>query len=218
MKKLLLLITALACWGLTSPASAQTNLGQGCVNSGVNGIPQPGQNCLIESVVYTYAATSVALVPAASATDLACITGSATKVVRLLSVRIGGTATTAVSTPVLLTKHATANTGGTAATGTALPVPYKLDSSDATPTATTTAYTANPTITDSSAGIIDASSGSFSLATGSSTSQQLNYFTHIYNEPPTLRGIAQQICVNLNGVSVAGGSLTIAFFWTEQPQ
>ena len=218
MKRLVL--PGLLLLGLYAPvtAHAQAAIGAGCINSGVNAVPQPGQNCLIESAVFTYAATSIALVPAASATDIACITGSATKVVRLNSIRIGGTAGTALSTPVLVTKHVAANTGGTAATSSALPVPYRIDSADAAPTATTTAYTANPTITDSTPGIIDGAITTFGVVTASSPSVQFNFFTHIYSEPPTIRGVAQQICVNLNGVSVSTGSITISFYWTEQPQ
>jgi hypothetical protein len=220
MKHLSKLLFASALLGALSgaPASAQQASGQGCINSGVNGVPQPGQNCLIESAVFTYAAVSVGLVPASSATDLVCLTGSSNKVVRLLSVKVGGTAGTALSTPVLITKHVTANSGGTAATGNALPVPYKVDTSDGTPTATTTAYTANPTINDASPGVIDAGISTFGVTTASSPSQQFNYFTHIYNEPPTIRGTAQQLCVNLNGVSVSTGSISISLYWTEQPQ
>jgi hypothetical protein len=191
-----LLVLILALMGALSGAPVYAQTGGGCINSGVNGTPQPGQDCLIESAVYTYAAVSVGLVPAASATDIACITGSATKVVRLLSVKVGGTAGTALSTPVLLTKHISANTGGTAATSLALPVPYRIDSTDAAPTATTTAYTANPTISDAAPGIVDAGISTFGVV--------------------TLRGVAQQLCVNLNGVSVSTGSLTISLFWSEQ--
>lgn len=212
MKKLLLVL-ALLGWGLTSPALAQQG---GCINSGINGVPQPGQNCLIESAVYTYVATAVAVVPASSATDIACITGSATKVVRLMSVRVSAVGTL-VSLPVLLTKHASANTGGTAATGTALPVPYKIDTADAAPTATTISYTANPTIADSAPGYIDGAviTAQPSTAVGG-TPFNFNFLTHIYNEPPILRGVAQQVCVNLNGVTISSGALTISFLWTEQ--
>lgn len=211
MKRILLTI---GLWlGLTGLACAQGCIGGG---SSVNTVPTPGLNCLLESTINTYAATSVALVPASAATDLYCITGSATQVVRVLSVRIGGTAGTAIATPVLVTKHASANTGGTAATSTALPVPYKIDVNDPSPSATTTAYTANPTIADSSPGIVDAAIMTFPVTTGGAVSAQFNYFTHIYNEPPTLRGVAQQLCVNLNGATVTTGSLTISMLWTEQ--
>lgn len=211
MKRILL---TLGLWlGLTGLACAQGCIGGG---SSVNTVPTPGLNCLLESTINTYAATSVALVPASAATDLYCITGSATQVVRVLSVKVGGTAGTAVSTPFILTKHASANTGGTAATGNALPVPYKIDANDPTVTATTTAYTANPTISDSTPGLIDAAMVSLPVTTGGAVTAQFNYFTHIYNEPPTLRGVAQQLCVNLNGATVTTGSLTISMLWSEQ--
>lgn len=208
IRKLLLALALIGSFAL--PASAQ------CVSAGgVNTVPTIGQNCLTESTIDTYGATSVALVPASSATDIACITGSATRVVRLLSVKIGGTAGTAIATPILLIKHASANTGGTAATSTALPVPYKMDTTDAAAGATTTAYTANPTIPDATPGIIDGAIVTFPVTTGGATSLTFSYSTHIYNEPPTLRGVAQQVCVNLNGVSISTGSLTISFLWTE---
>lgn len=211
MKRSLPLWMILILGLLGAPASAQ------CVSAGgVNTVPTVGQNCLTESTVDTYAATSIGLVPAASATDIACITGSATRVVRLLSVRISGSAGTLVSLPVVITKHASANTGGTAATSTALPVPYKMDTTDATPTATTTAYTANPTIADAAPGYLDIANVTLNVTTAAGgTPFNFTYLTHIYNEPPTLRGVAQQICVNLNGVSVSSGVLAISFLWTE---
>jgi hypothetical protein len=220
MKKLLLASAALALMGALSgaPVYAQQAIGQGCINSGVNGVPQSGQDCLMESAVFTYAATAVALVPASAATDVACITGSATKVIRVLSIRVSG-AGTLQSIPVLITKHASVNTGGTAATGTALPVPYKTDSNDVAPSATTISWTANPTIADASPGIIDGAIVTFQPATAvGGTPFQLSFLTHIYNEPTTLRGVAQQVCVNLNGATIVAGSLTISFLWTEQPQ
>lgn len=208
MKKLFLI---LGLWlGLAVPAFAQ------CVSAGgVNTVPTTGQNCLTESTINTYVATGVGIVPASSATDVACITGSANKVIRLLSVRVSG-AGTLVSLPIVLTKHATVNTGGTAATSLALPVPYRIDPTDLAPTATTTAYTANPTITDAAPGILDAGIVTLQPSTAvGGAPLQFTYTTHIYNEPPTLRTTAQQICVNLNGVTVTSGSLSIAFLWTE---
>lgn len=210
MKRLRLLLLALALVGASAPAFAQ------CVSTGVNTVPTVGQNCLTESTIDTYAATSIGLVPAASATDIACITGSATRTVRVLSVRVSGSAGTLVSLPVVLVKRASANTGGTPATSTALPVPYRLDSSDAAPTATTTAWTANPTIVDSSPGLLDAAIVTFNVTTTTGgTPFNFTYLTHIYNEPPILRGVAQQVCVNLNAISISSGLLAVSFLWTE---
>lgn len=207
-----LLAFALLALGLFAPIAAQAQ----CVSAGgVNTVPTVGQNCLTESTINTYAATGVGIVPASSATDVACITGGAGKVVRVLSIRVSG-AGTLVSLPVVVIKHATANSGGTAATSLALPVPYRVDPTDNAPVATTTAYTANPTINDSTPGIIDAAVVTLQPSTAvGGAPVQFTWLTHIYNEPPTLRGITQQVCVNLNGVSVTSGSLSISFLWTE---
>lgn len=210
MKRFLLAL-GLLLW-LAAPATAQ------CVGvGGIVTVPQTGLDCLMEPTVDTYSATGVGIVPAAAATDVACISGSATRIVRVQSIRVGGTGT-AITVPVLLMKHVTANTGGTAATGTALPVPYALDSTDAAPTATTTAYTANPTITDAAPGIMDVQFLPLA-ATTTSTAGNLS-FDHSnrnYMEALTLRGVAQQVCVNLNGTTPTA-SLGITFRWTEASQ
>lgn len=213
MKKLLL---ALGLWvGLASAASAQ------CVAvGGVNTVPQTGVSCASEPSVASFAATSVGLVPAASATDIACISGSASKITRVQRIRISGSAGTLVNVPVTIMKHASANTGGTAATSTALPVPYALDSTNAAATATTTAWTANPTIADSSPGII--AGGMVVLtATGTlagNTGLLFDWESRNFMQAPTLRGVAQQLCVNLNAVSVSSGVVNINLAWTEAAQ
>lgn len=212
MKRLLLSIGLFVI--LTTSALAQ------CVAvGGVNSVPAPGINCLSEPTVATFAASGYGVVPAASATDIACITGSATKVVRVQSVRVSGTAGTLVSLPVLLTKHTVANTGGTAAVTTALPVPVSLDTTVATTasaTATTTAYTANPTV-DATAVTIDALVTSFNVTSALVNGSQalFDFRSRNFMTPPVLRGIAQQVCVNLGAISVSSGLLTIAFTWTE---
>lgn len=213
MRKLLLSLGLLL--GLCGAASAQ------CVAvGGVNSVPQVGVNCLSEPTVDTYGATGIGIVPASSATDIACITGSATKVVRVQAIRVSGSAGTLVNVPVVITKHATANTGGTAALTTALPVPYTFDTTDAAVSATTTAYTANPTIADVAPGLIDAGVLVLS-ATGTlagNTGTLFDWSGRNFHEAPTLRGVAQQVCVNLNGTSPSSGLVNVSFRWTEAAQ
>lgn len=213
MKKLLLALGLL--FGLSSAASAQ------CVAvGGVNSVPQTGVACLSESTVDTYAATGIGIVPASTATDIACITGSATKVIRIQRIRVSGTAGTLVTVPVVITKHASANTGGTAAVTTALPVPYKFDTTDASASATTTAYTANPTITDAAPGLLTAANLTLTT-TGTTVAQPGALFDFgdlMYAEKPTLRGVAQQVCVNINGTSPSSGLMNVSFLWTEAAQ
>lgn len=212
MKRILLSLGLLL--GLTASAAAQ------CIGVGnINNVPQPGLNCATEPVVSSYVAMGYGIAPAASATDVACITGSATKTIRVQRVRVSGTAGTLVTLPVLLTKHSVANTGGTAASTTALPTPSSLDSTNSAATATTTAYVANPTI-NASATQVDAIVTSFNTTSAlvNGTSAEFDYSGQRYAQAPVLRGVAQQLCVNLGGISVSSGLLAIAFYWTEQDQ
>lgn len=210
MKKLLLSLGLL--FALSISAQAQ------CISvGGVNNVPQPGMVCLSEPSVASYIATGIAIVPASAATDIACITGSATKTVRVEQVRVVGTGT-AITIPVVLTKHAAANTGGTATTGGAIPVPYPLDSTNVTVSATTIAYTANPTITDATPGVVDAQFlGLAATTTSTAGNVTFNYTDRLFMQAPVLRGIAQQLCVNLNATSPTA-SLTVSFRWTEAAQ
>jgi hypothetical protein len=220
LKKSLLLSAALLALA-PSGAWAQS----GCLGVGnVNNVPQVGVTCQQEPTGPSYAATAVGLVAAATPTDIACITGSATRVIRLQSIRISGTISTQLMVPALLMKRATVDTGGTPATGTALPVPYALDSTNPAATATTTAWTANPTITDSSPGIIDSGVLSLAKTDGTNGSGQpftlWDYTERNYVQAPLLRGIAQQLCVNLNANAgtFTGNAISITFKWTELQQ
>lgn len=212
MKRILLSFSLLL--GLTSLASAQ------CVGVGsINNAPPPGIICQQDSVVPTYHAVGVAIAVGTAPTDVACITGSATKVIRLKKIRLSGTAGTAINISVYLTKHIVANTGGTAATGTALPTAYPMDSTNPTATATLQAYTANPTIADAASTVINAAT-LFMPVTSTASGPGSVIFDWgsggIALEGPTLRGIAQQVCVNLNGVTApSSGLLNVQWVWTE---
>ena len=206
-----LLIGAIAVGLLAPLASAPAQ---------VNVVPQVGQ---INSIVkqQTYAAVSRGLVPAASATDIFCITGSASKSVAIKRIEVSGTAGTLVSVPVTLVRRVTVNTGGTAATGAALPVPTAMLSTNSAATATTTAYTANPTITDSSPTYFRSrwltlpttAAGTIinPIVWDFSTSQDI-----LAQGLDIAKGnTTYQYCINLNGVSVSSGLIDINILWTE---
>lgn len=214
MRKLLLALGFLGAF--CASAAAQ------CIAvGGINNVPQPGMSCLSEPIAPTFVATGIGIVPAASATDIACLTGSATQIIRVQAVRVSGTAGTLVTVPVVISKHASANTGGTAATGTALPVPTRLDSSiGAAASATATAYTANPTIADSTPILVDVSNLSLNVTSALVGMPHVlfDWSSRTFSEAPTLRGIAQQLCVNLNGTSPSSGLVNVSFRWTELTQ
>jgi hypothetical protein len=207
LKKLLL--GAVAGMLLASSAEAQ-----------VNAVPQFGVNT--ENLRHnTFSAISVALVPAASATDVWCISAGASKNIYLEAINISGTAGTAVTTPVVLLRRNTAlDSGGTAATGLALPVGGGHNySQNGTSSAVLTAYTANPTVNDASPTYLRAAE--LALPTSSATLTQNLLFpigtaASEYDQEFILaKGTTQQICINLNGTSVSSGSLVIWAEWAE---
>lgn len=215
LKKLLLAL-ALA---LGVPASA---LAQGCVGvGGVNTVPQVGVSCASEPTTLTYGATGTALAVVTGATDFACIAGAAGKVMRIQNIRVSGTvATASVSSPIVVMKRASLDTGGTAATGVALPVAYALDSINAASAATLVSYTANPTINDTSPGIIDGGIVSFNLTTAVGQNPLVfDYSGRLYYQAPTLRAATQQICLNAQATTFTNAvSATVSFRWTEANQ
>jgi len=185
----------------------------------VNVVPQVG---MITEILRrpTYTATSVGLVPAASATDIFCINASSTKTITVRRVVIGGTAGTAITTPFLLYRRVSQDTGGTAATSLALPVAVPHSSSDSAATATLTAYTANPTVVDSSPSLMGALLVDLPVTTaaGGRVDVERIFGTGIdmfSKGLDLLKGSHQQLCVNLNGVSVSSGVLAITMVWQE---
>lgn len=185
----------------------------------VNTVAAPGvASGFIQKV--TYSAVFIGLVPAASTTDLVCIAGSATKTVKLQSINISGSGT-AISVPVTLLRRASVNTGGTAGSTTANPANTisKRDTDYPTASATLIAYTANPTIVDSAPTYIDSQQmGVVATTVGvinSTTRFEFGNDNSSLLAPPTLKGVAQQLCLNLNATSATAllsGSLT----WTEE--
>ena len=208
MRKYLLLSGALLL-GLGVFASAQVNV-----------VPSVGT---ISAVVKqnTYSAVSIGLVPASAATDIFCISGSATRSIGIKQITISGTAGTLVSLPLTLLHRAKLDTGGTAATTTALPVAFPLFSTEPAATATLTAYTANPTINDSSPGYVRTSV--LSLNTTSAlvspapllwyAGEQLALFARSIDIPAG--ATTEQYCVNANAVSVSSGVVNIDILWVE---
>jgi hypothetical protein len=171
----------------------------------------------------TYSAAFFGLVPAASATDLVCIAGSATKTVKVMQVKLSGTAGTLITTPLQLLRRASADTGGTAGSTTANPANTisLRDTIQAAATATLIAYTANPTIVDTAPTYVD--SQSITLPVSGTTAASVVPTTFEYGmfiedivAPPTLRGIAQQICVNAGAVSISSGVINGVITWTEE--
>lgn len=186
----------------------------------VNTVPQVGVITAINTKRATYSSVALALPPAASATDIACIAGSASKTVYIDRIGISGTAGTLVTTPFTLVRRTAVNTGGTAATTTANWANNisKLDSNDAAASATLISYSANPTINDTSPTYLRSANTTLPTTAAGTVIEPLvwQFGLDLYTKHLVLRGAAEQVCVNLNGVSVSSGVLQLSIEWTEQ--
>ena len=157
----------------------------------------------------TYSA-SVGFVPAASATDICTISGSATKNVRVRRVTLTGVGDAVQNRAIAFNKRSTANSGGTSTTPTV--VPY--DSAFSAGTAVVRAYTANPT-TGTLVGMVADPLVLFgNLTTGPATTYEAKFGE--LGSPIVLRGVAQSLAVNLNGATVTTPVVTCTIEWTEE--
>ena len=168
----------------------------------------------------TYMASNT-FTPVATPTDLVIIGGSGTKTVRVTSFKITTTNTAAGSQTFFLIKRSTANAGGTFVAGTAVP----FDSNDAAATATVGHYTTNPTLGTGVGTIVTARTASPVLvpATFAGIVQDAGYdllqFMDLTSTSRlvTLRGTAQQLCLNFSGAALVAGQIHAwQIAWTEE--
>jgi len=206
MKKWIPLLVGAAFAAL--PAMAQVNV-----------VPQVGVNSAVVTRS-TYSAVALALPPAASATDIACIAGSASRTVFVDRITISGTAGTLVTAPFTLLRRASVDSGGTAATTTAnwANTIAKNDTGNATATATLISYSANPTINDTSPTYIASDYITLPTTAAGTIIRPViwEWPNTSFAQRPTLRGTSQQLCINLNAVSVSSGLLHVDIQWTEE--
>lgn len=175
-----------------------------------------GEVQLAPSYKTTYIASSAFFAPAASATDVFQLYGSASKTIRVLKISAANVASGS-STPskYYVIKRSTANSGGTATTLTNVPV----DSANAAATAVAKNYTANPT-PGSTVGQVSSFvlSQPDSAAVSNATYSPVAAFdADKYGQAIVLRGTGEGVVVNMNGVSIgAGGTISFTVVWTEE--
>jgi hypothetical protein len=167
---------------------------------------------LLDGQRATYSCATAPFTPAASATDIFIITGSATKTIRVLKIEIYATQSTAGVANIFLVKRSTANTGGTFVTGTKVP----HDSNFAAATATVGNYTASPTL-GTLVGNIKIHRGMIpATATALNNPIATWTFGNASGGAIVLRGTNELLAVNLNGVTISGGVFVIRVEWTEE--
>jgi len=171
----------------------------------------------------TYMGSTAFTTPAAATADMFQLFGSSTKTVKILWIALcyQGTTPGTTTDQVFLVKRSTANSGGTAGTTTVTPV----DSNNAASTAGATCkvYTANPT-----PGTLLGQLAAYNLCayfppagtgTVSAVVPTLVLFdARLAGQPITLRGTAEGVCVNFNGVIPSATTPKLAFniIWTEE--
>jgi hypothetical protein len=167
-------------------------------------------NSLVDSTKASYSASAL-FTPVATASDIFYISGSATKTIRIASIQIQATQTTASYRDILLIKRSTANSGGTSTA----PTKISHDSTDVASTVgSLLAYTANPTVGTPVGTII---SRKLFISTTSLGGGELNLdFTGSLTKAVVLRGTAEGLAINLNAVTSAGNLFAITIHWTEE--
>ena len=191
-------------------SDAQNN-GPANVNPSVAGL-QALEIHNVENLRQTYTASVNGLVAASGATDILTIIGSASKTVRVTRIIFTMSTTTAVDVPVQLIKRSSADTGGTSTAPAATP----HDSNNAAATAVLAAYTANPSALGTLVGTAIRSSIYSSQSTFTSPAEVLDFPLGQNNDQPVvLRGVAQQLAINLGGTALAGAKVNASITWTE---
>lgn len=152
------------------------------------------------------------MTPYAAATDIVVLRGSATKIVRLSWVEVVLSATAAGVLDIQLTKHSIANTAGTSTT----PTPTPHDSGDPPATAVVLQYSAAPTISGTPPALRASKAG---ISAASAMVVVRWDFGTRWVKLPTLRGVAQELAINLNAdVLLAGELAAYSMEWFEDNQ
>lgn len=207
----------LACVALVWASAAHAQAVNPCLAvGGVNNVPVPGLACAMASTMPTYAASTSGFAVASTATDVACLTGSATRTVRVQKVWVTGSAASTLAIPVSLFIRTAADSAGTAVVMT----PFAFDSNNVASTVSNAQYfTGNPTINDTAQQMVDVAEILLPTTTTSAYGvTAFDYSGALFSQAPVLRGTAQQLCVNFNKTSPSSSLVNVNFRWTEFPQ
>ena len=165
-----------------------------------------------ESLKATYSVAAAAYAGYASATDIACLVNSTTRIGRLVRVGVSGRATAATAFDILLIKRAALDTGGTPTTLTNGP----HDSLDAASSLAAVTYAAAPTIT-STVATLRAQQTILIPAGTAAAYNPVEFLFGVTNDKSILLRQNQAACLNMNSVSApAGMALNIEWKWTEE--
>lgn len=166
---------------------------------------------LIPSGIATFGASKLGLVPAATPTDIAVLSGNASNTVIPIYVSVSCTQTTAGIIDLQLYVRTTADSSGTS-TGSPSSIAYDQNNSAAVSAVLT--YTANPTVNDGTNRPVDAQKLGV-MAPATATPSDIYVWRPSMGQSVVLRGTAQQLAINLNAVTLTGGSCNVVYRWIE---
>jgi hypothetical protein len=159
----------------------------------------------------TFAAAVPALATPASAGDAVCISGSATKIVRIKRISISGFSGTAETPTIALVLRSAVNTGGTSTS----PAAIAMDENNPTATASLKAYTAVPTTAGTAIGTLRAASIGLLAAGAAASPVTWTFDPTQLQQDVVLRGVAQSACVNFPSAPTNAATLNVDVTWTE---
>lgn len=175
----------------------------------------PDGSLQVPAVKASYLAYTTSFTPGATPTDIFTITGSASKLIRVLSMFISVVQTTSGVNLWQIVKRSTANSGGTSAAVAQI----RSDQNDAAATATVLQYTANPTLGSTVGSVWTGHISSPALASVSLPAiiGAFVYFTEDLGKPIILRSTSDVLAWNFGGVALpAGLSVRAGVRWTEE--
>jgi hypothetical protein len=167
-----------------------------------------------EGVKPTYHVTLADIIPAATATDVVTLCGSATKTIRVNRIQITADATAASVLDLYVFKRSVADTGGTSAAQTSV----SHDSHDAVASAVVKLYSVNPTGLGTGILLVaDHYALPAAATTGYPGVPWVEDFGNRNDKTVVLYGTAECLAFSLNGQTIpAGTGVYISFSWTEE--
>lgn len=167
--------------------------------------PLPVEVTTSTKATYIYSSGTGSVTPAAAATDIIVIKGSATKTIKVLDFVVCPSATAAGAQTMFLVKRSTANTAGTSAANTGA----ALDSNSAAVSSSSVTYSVNPTgvgtavFTRPRRVFFNVTAGTTAIEPCTNLLQYIQ--DNINAQPITLRGVAESLALNNNGAALAAG-------------
>ena len=161
----------------------------------------------------TYGLFLTGVSPAATPTDVITLRNPSTsKVMRIRSITMAGTASSASNVIVNLVKRSTANTGGTSTT----PTGVSRDSNNDASQMAVNLYSANPTALGAALGTIDGARLNLAPAANGGIDRVFFQFSWLNDQALILRP-GEMLAINFNGAAWPGGGLLdTALAWSEE--